>query len=235
MRALPPLALALAGLLAVSATYVRQSSPPEPPSQQPDVAADDAPDPAELQQEIAAAQRELELARAQAELARLESEGDELKAAQGLEAAQAALVAFETFEQQARIAAGELKLKQEQDGADDARDEMNQLAALYGMGDLADKTAEIVLRRAQRGLDRAEESLRLARADHLQMVNVALPREQIELRAEVRADEFELRRIEMQRRVHEIENRNAVAALEDKLANLKQDLADALAAAQAAK
>lgn len=229
-----PAALVLFGLVGLAlaqspqpALHPKLQEPASRPPTGEEQDAEGADDPDELRRELQSAQRELALVRARAELGRLESAGEEMLAAQKTEAALAALNDFETYALAARVAEGELNLKQEQDGVDDARDEMQQLAALYGEGDLADRTAEIVLRRAARGLERAEESLRLARAAHHQMVNVHLPREQVELRSELRAAEMELRLIEARRGVAELEAQNEAAELEEKIAELTRELAAA--------
>jgi hypothetical protein len=237
MRSLPALLL----LLGLTGLALAQNSPrtpgiamQEPQSgrmapQDAEDAEDEDEDPEELRRALRQAQRELALTRAQAELARLESAAEEQTAAREAEAALAALNEFENFALAARMAESELELKHEEDGMEDARDEMQQLAALYGEGDLADRTAEIVLRRAARGLERAEESLRQARAAHHQLANIQLPREQLELRAAVRAAEMELRLIEARRGVAALEQQNEIAQLEERIAELERDLAEAQA------
>lgn len=237
MRALPTFALLLAGLLVaggltarVSAERDHRSLLDQEPAAEEAHQKDEARDPQELRRELAAAERKLQLAFAHNRLAGLEAESEMEDAKMELQKAQAGLNSFETHEQAARIAESELSLQQERDGAQDARDEMEQLAALYGQGDLAEKTAELVIRRAERGLERAEESLRLMDADHRQLLNVTLPRELAELRHATAAGARLVRKLEAQREVTQLEFADEVAGLEAEIADLKAELNPALPA-----
>lgn len=246
MRVLPTLALLLAALLVAGGLTARaaaershhvivvqepaKAQEPEPEKEQ----EADARDPEEVRQELLAAQRHLQLAYARNRLKVLEAEAELEDAAMEQQKAQAALNAFETHEQAARIAESELELQQERDGAQDARDEMEQLAALYGQGDLAEKTAELVIRRAERSLERAEEALRIKDAAHRQLVNVTLPRELAELRHAARAAGTGLRKLEAGREIAQLEYSDEVMGLEAEIAKLKAELAPA-GAVKAAK
>lgn len=236
MRALPTFAFLLAGLLVAggltarasaerSGTFVRQE--PAAVVEASQGQDSDARDPEEIRQDLLAAQRKLQLAHARHRLSDLEAEAEMEDATMEMQKAQASLNAFETHEQAARIAESELALQQERDGAQDARDEMEQLAALYGQGDLAEKTAELVIRRAERSLERAEESLRLMEADHRQLLNVTLPRELSELRHATRAGGSALRKLEAEKEISQLEFADEVMTLEAEIAALKDELAQA--------
>ncbi len=245
MRALPTFALLLAGLVVAGGLTARASAerdgrapiPQEPPAadEAPEAAQQDAREPDEIRRELAAAERKLQLAFARSQLSTLESVAEMEDAKMELQKAQASLNSFETHEQAARIGESELNLQHERDGATDARDEMEQLAALYGQGDLAEKTAELVIRRAERGLERAEQSLRLMDAEHRQLLNVTLPRELAELRHATAAGARKLRQLEAQADLAKLELADEVAELEAEIAALKKELQQAPAAPAAGK
>jgi hypothetical protein len=230
MRALPTIAFLLAGLLVAGGLSARAAAErsshltiQEPEADQEEES--EARDPEEIRIELAAAERQHQLAFARNRLARLEADIEQEAALLERAKAGAALNAFETHEQAARIAESELSLQFEKDGAEDARDEMEQLAALYGQGDLAEKTAELVIRRAERGLERAQESLRLQEADHRQLVNVSLPRELFELRQAALAADFGIRKLDAQKELSQLEFADEIAQVEAEIAQLKAELA----------
>lgn len=236
MRALPTLALLLAGLLVAGGLTARAAAErghvlivQEPESDQDQDA--EARDPEEIRTELAAAERQHQLAFARNRLAGIEEDLEREAAVLERTKAAAALTAFETHEQSARIAESELTLRMEKDGAEDARDEKEQLAALYGQGDLAEKTAELVLRRADRSLARAEEALRLMEDGHRQLVNVTLPRELFELRQEALACDRLILKLEAQKELRQLEFADEVAQSESEIRRLKAELAKAEAGA----
>ncbi len=239
MRALPAVlmlltALAIAGGLAARPDHAELQSGASLQEPAADEQQEEAADPEKIRRELAAARRELALQHARRELALLESVAAAFAAQHALETASAGLTDFETHEQAAQAAESDLALQLEKDGAQDARDEMEQLEVLYGVGDLAEKTAEIVLRRAARGLERAEESLRLQEAAHRQLLQVTLPRQHSDLRFEVYRAEMDLRRLQAQRQVDEMEHAHEVASLEEQIAGLEDQLKEAEAEAKAA-
>jgi len=251
MRALPTFALLMAGLLVAGGLTARASAErdsrvltvQDPPAatarqeepQEEDAQQDEARDPQEIRSELAAAERKLQLAFARNRLGGLDAAAEMEDAKMELQQAQAALNSFETHEQAARIAESDLNLQRERDDAQDARDEMEQLAALYGEGDLAEKTAELVIRRAERGLERAEESLRLMDADHRQLLNITLPRELAGLRHAAASGARKLRQLEAQAEVAQLEFADEVAGLEAEIAALKAELQPAAPAPAAAR
>jgi hypothetical protein len=232
MRALPTVLMLLTALAIAGGLAAR----PDPAALQPGTRLqepveaeqqEEAADPEEIRRELAAARRELALQHVRRELALLESAAEVFAEQHALEVASAALIEFETYEHAAQLAESALALQMEKDAAQDAREEMEQLEVLYGVGDLADKTAEIVLRRAARGLERADEMMRLEEAAHRQLLQVSLPRQHSDLRFEVHSAELDLRRLEAQRQVDEMEHAHAVASLGEQIAGLEEELKDA--------
>lgn len=116
----------------------------------------------ELDQQAAAAQEAVTLANADREH-RLAAED---------------LARFRTLDKPHRLAADALDVQLSSDGLLDAKEELTQLQMMYSDSQLGDATAEIVLNRSRRRLERAEERHRLRLEDSDQLKNVALPRDE---------------------------------------------------------
>lgn len=76
-----------------------------------------------------------------------------------------------------RLEDSRLRLQENKDGVQDAKEELAQLEDMYKDGDLADKTREIVLSRGKRGLERRLKRLSLQEIEHQSFENVRLPNE----------------------------------------------------------
>lgn len=234
MRPLPLFLIACAGLAGAAwlpgsvatatATPARAQEPAAEVDEEQEVR-----EPAEIRAELDAARREHDLLAAQHAAAAFEHEVRTAAAQFALDAAQAELDAFETHGLRAAIAASELELARQSDDVQDAEEEMQQLAQLYGDSELAERTAEIVLQRARRSLERARAGLRLAEEEHRHQVQVALPVEQLALRQAVHAAAMDQRLADLELEVLRIEQRNAIADLEQRIHDLQAELEEAAA------
>ncbi len=191
---------------------------------------------AEIERDLASTLRERELLVSQQALEHFDFNKQITEASFALDAARAEWNAFDTHGMSATLAQSELNLTESADGLQDAREEMEQLAQMYGDNELADRTAEIVLRRAKRSIERAESGLKLEDAEFRHQTQMALPIEKLSLSHAVASAELELRLAELQYETMELEQRNALADLDAHLAELREELAEAKAAeAEAAK
>jgi hypothetical protein len=252
MRSLPLLLLLGAAALGVSwfagtlpATALADAGAPrlqQPAAQEPDAEDEDEEgdengepegrEPDEIRRELQAALRERELTIAQQAIAGFEHEVRVTDARFALENARAEQDVFETHRQRSEIAAAELDLAHRRDEAQDAEEEMEQLAQMYGENELADRTAEIVLRRARRGLERAREELRIAEEDHRHLLQTGLPREQLALHHAVLSAELDLRLADFEAEAMRLEHAHALAEHDATIADLRAELAEAEAAAE---
>lgn len=189
-------------------------------------------EPDEIRRELQAALRERDLTIAQHAIAGFEHEVRVTDARFELENARAEQDVFETHRQQSEIAAAELDLAHRRDEAQDAEEEMEQLAQMYGENELADRTAEIVLRRARRGLERAREELRIAEEAHRHLLQTGMPREQLTLHHAVRSAELDLRLADFEGEAMRLEHAHALAEHDATIADLRAELAEAETAAE---
>jgi len=241
MRLLPLLLLTCAGLLGaswLSGSLSASTLTPAAFSQAQEPAADDAEaeieelrDPAEIREELQAAQRDREATLADHALQIFEHEVRMMEARFALENARADLNAFETYQQRADVEEAEFMLTSMRDGAQDAEEELQQLEQMYGENELANRTAEIVLSRGRRELERTREELRQAEESHRHQLQVAIPRAQIGLRQAVQSAEMDLRLADLEQESMRIGQQNASAEQEVMIRDLKQELAEAEAAA----
>jgi hypothetical protein len=238
MRPLPLSLIACAGLAGaawIPGSLSTASAAParaQDPVTEEEEALEEPREPEEIRAELDEARRERELLAAQHAAAAFEHEMRTAEAQFALESAQAELDAFETHGLRAAIAAAELELARGGDDVQDADEEMQQLAQLYGENELAERTAEIVLQRARRSLERARAELKLAEEEHRHQVQVALPVEQRALRQAVHAAAMDLRLADFELGVMRLAQRNEAASLEERIHELEAELEEAEAAAE---
>jgi multidrug resistance efflux pump len=129
-------------------------------------------EPGALQRQLEVQAGELLLARAQWTKAEAEqalgARADALALAhaeRGLADAEGELKLFDDVEGKHLIANADLAVRQNQDVVDDQQEELGQLEKMYKSEELTNATAEIVVRRARRGLERSRVFLEMARAE----------------------------------------------------------------------
>ncbi len=94
---------------------------------------------------------------------------------------------FDEVEQARRLAESELELRGSADGLLETREELAQLEMMYKDSDLGDATAEIVLSRTRRRLQRAEDGHHLREQRAAELATITLPRERERLALELAA------------------------------------------------
>jgi multidrug resistance efflux pump len=129
-------------------------------------------DPSALERQISALELDLRLAKAQLAKAvedrLLGARADALALAQAERAladAEGELKTFDEVDGKHLLANADLAVKQNQDVADDQKEELDQLEKMYKSEELTNATAEIVVRRARRNLERTKTYLEMARAE----------------------------------------------------------------------
>ena len=128
-------------------------------------------DPANLKRDLQQAENDLTLARANLKKAqedvRLGREADRVAlavATQDLANARTNLKWLDDVDAPNALKQAEISLKEFKDGIDDQRDELEQLRKMYKTEELTSATADIVVKRAVRRLDRTNEQLPIAEA-----------------------------------------------------------------------
>lgn len=114
---------------------------------------------AKLERDLAVANEKLTKAGLDIEHQRQTNDANTSKARREVELAQTALTKFKVYEITMRVEQAQLNLIRATDSLKEAEEELQQLQMMYSEEDLADKTAEIVIRRGQRRIERARQSL----------------------------------------------------------------------------
>jgi hypothetical protein len=130
-----------------------------------------------------------------------------------------------------RLDQARLSHQRAEDYAQEQQEELQQLEMMYTEEDLADKTAEIVLNRGRRRLERAQRALELETIELTNLEEHHLPMEQADLQKDVdekaRSLEQARRKGELDRLDQEIavmEAKAEVTGLEAELATLEKEL-----------
>jgi hypothetical protein len=126
-----------------------------------------------------------------------------------------------------RIARAELGLQGAEDGATEAREELDQLEQMYSDEQFADATKEIVIERARRRLERTQRDLELRRDEFRNLVEIALPIEQWELELGVQEKEHGLQQLRRGRDTAVIDQNVATMNAEAEVTRLENELSDA--------
>lgn len=117
-------------------------------------------------------------------------------AQQKAEHAAEALRYFEKTRRQAEIREADLSLRQTELRLESAREELVQLEKMYKADDLTENTEEIILRRQREMVKAYETTLELAKLSHRRKLDVALPREGVELKRAAESAEAEWKQTE---------------------------------------
>jgi hypothetical protein len=94
---------------------------------------------------------------------------------------------FDEVDEKRRLAESALELRGSSDNLLETREELAQLEMMYKESDLGDATAEIVLNRTRRRLQRAEEGHQLREQRAADLRTITLPREREKLALELKA------------------------------------------------
>lgn len=103
---------------------------------------------------------------------------------------------FQTTRRQAEIREADLSLRQTELRLESAREELVQLEKMYKADDLTENTEEIILKRQRETVKAYETTLDLAKLSHRRKIDVALPREGVELKRAAESAEAEWKQTE---------------------------------------
>ena len=195
-------------------------------------------DPKPLQKQIAAAEHETRLSKAQLAKAEadapLGAQADALERAQAERAVADAETELKTFDEvtgKHLIQQAELSVKMSEDSLQDQTEELDQLLKMYKSEDLTNATAEIVVRRARRTVERIKVHLQMAQEELRVTKDVRHPQERVKRVHDLEGDRQRLASLKVaqalsavQREVELAKARAALAEDEETLARLKADL-----------
>jgi hypothetical protein len=180
---------------------------------------------AAIERDLPIAREKLAKAQKEMEDQGVDAQAAAAKADKELALARMRLETFESREAPSRTAKGELDLQQVKDGLDNAREELEQLELMYKEQDLADKTKEIVIRRARRELDRAQQRLKIQEGEHAILVERTLPHEREKLRLEVEEKERDVARTARNSQKASMEKKIGLMSAEAEIKKLESDRA----------
>jgi len=180
---------------------------------------------ASLEREMPVAREKLENARRDEADQRADAQAAAAKNKRELELARKKLETFEGREMPAKIAKGKLDLQNSKDNLDNSKEELEQLELMYKDQDLADKTREIVIKRAKRDLERTGERLKLQQEDFAILTERTLPQDRERLVADVEEKEREGARAERAAVKAAGERKVALMAAENDLKRIDTELA----------
>lgn len=146
---------------------------------------------ADLKTDLALAELRMEAALRSQDLHRLTAEIERASA-------EADLQAYNAHGRTAVKAQAELDLDHQKDDLADTEEELQQLSMMYEINQLADATAQIVMDRATRDIERQRTGLALAEKEHQFWMEFGEPREQRDLENAARLAKAELESLQIE-------------------------------------
>jgi hypothetical protein len=203
------------GIVALLAAASRTSAPPQDQDAKKAESSKDSQDAKDKEKEAkekaerdkalkrAALERDLPIAKEKVENARrdladqtADAQAASAKLQKELQLAKTKLETFEKREAPARTAKAQLDLQYARDNHENNKEELEQLELMYKDQDLADKTREIVIRRAKRELERTQQRLALQQEELGILTERTLPQEREKLSLDVEEKQREIARAE---------------------------------------
>lgn len=134
-----------------------------------------------LAHDLRMAELKLKVAQLDARIANDDAESSVRKAERELELAKSMLDHFDKFIAPARLAEARIALDSAENRATQARDEYDELVAMYKQEDFAEMTKELVLKRGRHNMDIAKRRLKIQKDKYLDLKKTILPRERAAL------------------------------------------------------
>jgi len=119
-----------------------------------------------------------------------------------------------------------LDLLLEQDALDDSTEELEQLKIMYDRNNLADVTAQMVLNRAERNLQRQQISVELAQSEITKWVQLGMTRAQADLDYDVTYAKLNIAYLEAEHTSSRVELSTEISDLKLFIAELRADSED---------
>jgi len=194
----------------------------------------DPPDPKKLERKVAKFTRELELARIELRIAELSNQIKLNSCRSGLRKAeraqadqQQALEHFLGHTQPVTLEKAGIELERSANRAEYAKDEFQELEAMYKAEEFAEMTKELVLKRGRRKLELAERDLALERRSFEMVAKHDLPKERRELEQKLESAREALEAAQLELAKEELSAQVSLAKAQHKLQDLERDLEEA--------
>ena len=194
------------------------------------------PDPKKLERKLDKVSRELDLARIELKIAELSnrikltaSRSGLTKAEQALADARQALDHFQAHTKPVTLEQADIKLQRSANRADHARDEYEELKAMYEAEEFAEMTKELVLKRGRRNLELSERDLAVERRSFDMVDKYDLPKTQTELERKLEGAQEDLATAQLELEKEDLSALVSLTKARHKLADLELDLQEAQA------
>lgn len=170
-------------------------------------------------------ERDLALAKAHHGLLGVTQEAELLEAFDALESAREMLQAFTSHENRAETRMRELELMEIRESLLFAEEERDQLGLMYEQNGLAEATAQLVLSRADRQIERTKLNLEIQEEAMEYWKHIGSRQQLRELERDVRAAEMQVRLLQATQPVEAMEAEHEIMAIEEEIAGLERESA----------
>lgn len=191
-------------------------------------------DPKKLARKVEKVTRDLELARIELQIAELSAriESDSARAAvekakASLGEAKLALEHFKEHEQPVAREKADIDLDRSSNRADHAKDELDELVAMYTAEEFAEMTKELVLKRGRRNLELAERSLAIERRKVDMLDRHDLPKQLRDKQTKLKEATEAMQKASLQQEKTALSTQLSLLKARQKIQSLEVDLGDA--------
>lgn len=182
--------------------------------------------------ELRSKQRELAHADIEGKITKLDRRIEDMtlaaslrEAAQKLEAAKAAYKLFTDEQRPRELEEHHINLDQRTHRADHAKDEFDELTAMYDADEFAKATKELVLKRGRRSLEIATRELAVAKKRDVEFSKHTLPRREKKLRQELVESELAVAKAQIAAQKAGLKAQLEDVRTAEKLSDLREDIA----------
>ena len=216
------LLLALGALLipAIPQTLGAQEPADAAPEQDEEVSSE------ELAEELQTARQDLKLAMLRMDSMLLDQDLSLKVATFARDDALETLKSYRMLDGEANRDQAKLDLQYQKDSLDDAEEELRQLGMMYDLNNLADATAQIVMDRAGRNVDRQKMEVAMAEKQLDHYLQFGEPREHRGLQQETEMAEAELASLQLSLAYDRAEMEQELKDLRSTIAELEKELAE---------
>lgn len=183
----------------------------------------------ELDHQLKVAKAELEIARLKAHQENIQARAEFMAAERDMQLAMDDFENFNEVRQPLQMREAELDLQSSEDSTREVEEELQQLKMMYGEDELGEMTAEIVVARTERRVQRSRERLELERLKYKNLTEFTMPNKVAELEAAIDEANAELKAAEANLEAVRMESQLEFQNAEREIMNLEQQIKELLA------
>ena len=179
-----------------------------------------------LEHELMVSRMKLEVARLDTQIKAETAKAGLAKSGRETKNAKDAVAHFDKVAAPTRVKEAQITLDAAKNAAEQAKDEYNELVAMYKAEEFAEMTKELVLKRGRHNLDLAERRLQVQVGKLQDLEKSVLPRERAALKGKLQDAESGFRRAQLTTEKTKLEIRIAVSEAEHAVNTNQADLAE---------